>query len=307
MTAKRGVNFEFKNQVSPRYIEPLLLQIEPNEWTTSAELQQQLRDGGLDVQGKQIIQANVTFWDKIGLGQVRRRTRRGATSEGPGDLTCSAWELWVSKSGICIAPTAPVLRFGTLPVLLSIQAIAPYEPGWPMALCRGLQHALVTCTREDGFYGLGLRPPARRVGESSRSTIRCFPSVLCEPCFLGWASWPHHSFSLWSQVGSLFRTSSTLHTAALSSRGRFGLPRSRTGYGTSLAIDDRQVAAISRTCLLDPGASGIWLRWPIWPSENWKPVKGSGASLVLTGPPRWIDLPDFSSREESVDDEEDQQ
>ncbi len=21
-----------------------------------------------------------------------------------------------------------------------------------------------------------------------------FPGVLCEPCFLGWASWPHHSF-----------------------------------------------------------------------------------------------------------------
>ncbi len=109
MTAKRGVKLEFKNQVSPRYIEPLLLQIEPGEWYTSAELQQQLRDSGLDVQGKDIVQVNIAFWEKVGLGEVQR-------PRGPGDLTCSAWELLGKQVRDLYSTNRAVLRFGTLPV-----------------------------------------------------------------------------------------------------------------------------------------------------------------------------------------------
>ena len=66
-------------------------------------------------------------------------------------------------------------------------------------------------------------------------------------------------------------------------------------YGTAMAIDDERLVAICRTCLLDPdrfwtmaeltemAIRGLAIRRGQW-----------GTSIVLDGPPAWIDLPDFS-------------
>ena len=75
MPTPKNVSFEFKNQIVPRYIEPLLLQMEYGQWYDSAELRRYLRAGGLDVEGKNIVQAHIVLWAKVGLGEVKRAER----------------------------------------------------------------------------------------------------------------------------------------------------------------------------------------------------------------------------------------
>ena len=76
MASPRRINFEFRNHIAPHYVEPLLLRIEVDQWYTWAELQELLWSAGLDVQGKNIVLANMSNWEKVGIGEVVREGRQ---------------------------------------------------------------------------------------------------------------------------------------------------------------------------------------------------------------------------------------
>jgi len=297
MTATRKVNFQFKNPVSPHYVEPLFLQLDPGIWYTSTELQQQLRDSGLDVQGKDIVLANTSFWEKIGLGEVQRQgpghpnlfrlnalgkqvqalysTNRSLFFDVIHFLFYSAWRrsrhinhapLWLYAE-ICHilwqeAPsTMDVTRLTSRLQNESRQVFPNQDPALPQRSVRSV------------FPWLGELTPPFLSSSSGRSELRSQRRGYCTP--------------------QLFHLAVDLayHEAGLS-------------YGTSLAIDDLQIVAISRVCLLDPDRFWDMASLADMAMRELELRQGQwGTSLVLSGPPRWIDLPDFGELEE--EDEED--
>ena len=70
MATRGKVSFEFKNHISPRYVEPLLVQLDYGRWYDSNELQELLRSNGIEVQGKEIINININTWARLGMGEV---------------------------------------------------------------------------------------------------------------------------------------------------------------------------------------------------------------------------------------------
>jgi hypothetical protein len=291
MMATRKVNFEFKNQVSPRYVEPLFLQLEPDIWYTSTELQQQLRDSGLDVQGKDIVLANISFWEKVGLGQVQRQgpghpnlfrlsafgkqvqalygTNRSLFFDVMHYLFYSAWRrshhinyapLWLYAE-ICdtLWEEAPAkmdaMKLTSHLQSESYQAFPEQDPNFPERSVRSV------------FPWLGELTPPFLSSCGSRSELCSKRRGYCTP--------------------QLFHLAVDLayHEAGLN-------------YGTSLAIDDRQIGAISRVCLLDQDRFWEMASLADMAMRELEVRQGQwGTSLALSGPPRWIDLPDFSDLE----------
>ncbi len=72
MTQKSNPSFEFHNQVAPRYIEPLLIQLRHGQWYSSAQFTSLLRSNGLDVKGNSIALYNMSTWSIAGLGQIEK-------------------------------------------------------------------------------------------------------------------------------------------------------------------------------------------------------------------------------------------
>jgi hypothetical protein len=298
MTSNRRVSFAFENQVSPRYVEPLLLQIDPDTWHTSTELQQQLRDSGLDVQGKKIIQANTTVWEKIGLGDIQRQrpgqpnlfrlrplgrqmkglysTNRALFFDVIHFLFYSAYRL--SKH----LNQAPLWLYAKVCDILWQEAPAKIDS---MELTARLQ------SESQELF------PEQEPTFPKRSVTSVFPWLgELNPPFLS----PCGSLSELCSTRRTYCTPQLFHLALDLAYHEAGL-----GYGTSLAIGDQQIAAICRTCLLDidrfwdmASLTDMTIRELETRQGQW------GTSLALTGPPRWINLPDFAEQVEDEDEGE---
>lgn len=291
MTATPKVNFEFSNQVSPRYIEPLFLQLELGVWYTSTELQQQLRDSGLDVAGKKIIQANTVFWRKVGLGEIQRQ-RPGL----PNLFRLSPFGKQVGE----LYSTNRTLFFDVMHYLFYSawrhSRHINQAPFWLYAeVCDTLWQEAPAKMDSMGLTS--------RMQSESRKT---FPEH--DPVF------PVQSVrAVFPWLGELtppFLSPCGSRPELYSERRRYCTPQlfhlavdliyheAGLGYGTSLAIDDHQITTISRTCLLDPerfwdmaSLADMTIRELEVRHGQW------GTSLALTSPPRWIELPDFVKQE----------
>lgn len=298
MTSHRKVSFAFQNHVSPRYIEPLLLQIDPDTWYTSTELQQQLRDSGLDVQGKQIIQSNTSVWHKIGLGEIQRQRPgqpnlfrlRPLGSQMKGVYSTNRALFFDIMHYLFYSAYHRTLHINQAPLWLYAEICDMLWEEAPGKMdTMGLTARLQSESNQAFPDQQPMFPP--------RSVRSVFP-------WLGELSPPFISVcGTKSDLCSEYRHYCTPHLFHLA----VDLVYHEAGlsYGTSLAIDDRQIDSISRTCLLDPGRfwdmaslSDMTIRELETRQGQW------GTSLALSGPPRWIELPDFADQEE--DDEEDE-
>jgi hypothetical protein len=295
----RRVSFKFDNHLSPYYVEPLLLQIETDTWYTTTELQQQLRDSGLDVQGQSIILTNINYWDKMGLGEKDRQGPGRSSLFRLGPLGKRLRELY---------STNRALFFDIMHYLLYSAWRRSHDislaPFWLYAeVCDTLWHeapgdmdAMELTSQLQ--YECRQTFPEHDPTFPERSVRAIFPWLReLSPPFLSPCS------SNRAQLCSERRrycTPQLFHLAVDLAYHESGL-----AYGTSLAIDDRQIAAISRTCLLDPG--GFWDMASLanMGIREFEVRQGQwGTSLALTGPPRWIDLPDFAEQQDAEDEEE---
>ncbi len=243
----------------------------------------------------------MTFWDKIGLGQVRREGPRGSNLFRLGPLGQQVREYYSTNRSLFYdlmhylfysayrrsndLRQAPLWLYAQVCDTLWTEAPAQMDS---MRLAASLQSE-----SQSAF-------PDETPTFPERSVRSVFPWLgELTPPFLA----PCGAGSELCSERRRYCTPQLFHLAVDLAYHEAGL-----SYGTSLAIDDRQVAAISRTCLLDPGRFWDMASLADMAVRELETRQGQwGTSLVLTGPPRWIDLPDFSSREESVDDEEDQQ
>lgn len=296
MTGKRTANFQFYNSVSPRYVEPLFLQLEVDVWYTSTELQQQLRDSGLDVQGKEIIQGNTTFWEKTGLGEVQRQKpglpnlfRLNPFGKQVAELYSTNRALFFDvMHHLFYSAWRRSRHINHAPLWLYAQVC---DALWQDAPGRMDSMRLTAHLQSESHQTF----PDQNPVFPERSVRAVFPWLgELSPPFLS----PCGSKSDLCSARRRYCTPQLFHLAVDLAYHEAGL-----GYGTSLAIDDRQIEAISRTCLLDTGRFWDMASLADMSIRELEVRQGQwGTSLALTGPPRWIDLPDFSDQQDEEED-----
>src|SRR5438876_11137452 len=76
MAQKSSPTFMFPNEVSPRYVEPLLLQLQHNLGYSTVQFTSLLHSSGLDVKGNSIALHNMLTWSLAGLGQIEKQGTR---------------------------------------------------------------------------------------------------------------------------------------------------------------------------------------------------------------------------------------
>lgn len=73
-------------------------------------------------------------------------------------------------------------------------------------------------------------------------------------------------------------------------------------YGTALAINEQQIEAICKVCLLDPEHFWEMADLTQMTVSGYEIHQGQwGTSLTLESPPSWITLPDFSHEKEQAE------
>src|SRR5438270_13507701 len=72
MAQKVNPAFQFYNAVSPRYIEPLFLQLQYGQSYSTTQLVNLLRASGLHVEGNSIVHYNLIAWSFAKLGQTEK-------------------------------------------------------------------------------------------------------------------------------------------------------------------------------------------------------------------------------------------
>lgn len=288
MGTKRNVSFEFKNQVAPRYIEPLLLQIEADQWYDTNELKRLLRANGVDVEGKDIINANISVWAKAGMGEMER-----AGHGRPNQFRL----LPLGKYVVSIYSTNQELFFDLLHFLFYSawprSELLSQAPLWLYGqVCDRLWEAAPS--KMDSFKLTAqlqsesrLAFPDHAPAFAERSVRSIFPWLqVMSPPFLSKCG---TKSELCSERRN-YCTPQLFHLATDLLYTTEGL-----SYGTSLAMDDEKIAAICRVCLLDPDRFWEMASLTDMAMREFEVRQGQwGTSLALSGPPRWIELPVFA-------------
>jgi len=285
-------NFQFYNQVSPSYIEPLFLQIEPDQWYSSLELKLLLRQSGLGVEGTDIVRRNLEAWSLSGIGEAQVRKDNGKRTSyfrinSLGKqlqdtystnrelffdlihfLFYSAWHrsldlrrgrFWLYSSICdilwCEAPSKP----DTLMLASRLQTEG--NELFPIASPTFPARAIAA-----PFTWLGkLTPPfAERLAQAHIRTKRrdfCTPQLF------------HLAVDLTYTVKKI-------------------------KYGTSISMDEETIASICKVCLLSTDRFWEMADRAKMAIRGFEVRKGQfGTSVALDGPPSWIDLPNFTNRD----------
>lgn len=301
MATAHSVNFEFKNQVAPRYIQPLFLQLQTGTWYESTELQQSLRDAGLNVRGKDIVQANITTWAKIGLGEIRREgygrpnlfrltplgkqisalfsTNQALFFDVIHFLFYSAWH----RSGH--TNQAPLWLYAQVCDVL-----------WQQAPGKMDSYALTGRLHQESRQAFPTHDPSF----SERSVRGVFPWLASStPPFLSKCG---TKTDLCSERRS-YCTPQLFHLATELIYVRQGLK-----YGTSLTVDERHITAISQICLLDTNHFWEMASLTDMAIREFEVRKGQwGTSLALASSPRWIELPSFANQTDEVEEDNEEE
>jgi hypothetical protein len=298
MASNTKPSFEFNNQISPRYIDPLLMQIEPERWYTTSELQVLLQRSGPNIEGKEIVLLNVRAWSLIGLGETRRvkkgrsvvrlfrlskfgqfaRNIYSTNRELFFDLIhyrfytawpatqslefARFWLYWRVCDELWQNAPSPMDSFGLTNRLQqeSHAAFPDLKPSFPERSVRGT------------FPWLVALDPSFLIKADSKGSLRSNRRNHCSPQLFHLA------------------TDSVLREEQL-------------GYGTAMTIGESQIEATCRLCLLDPDrywpmaeVAELSIREFTLKRSQW------GRSIVLIGSPSWIDLPEWEVADEADSD-----
>ncbi len=294
MVQTSNPTFLFPNEVSPRYVEPLLLQLQHDQRYSTSQFISLLRSSGLDVKGNRIALSNMSTLSLIGLGQIEKcGTRR---------LKKNMFRLTdLGKKLIDTYSTNSELFYDMIHFLF----YSTYRRSQDAHRGRFWLYASV-CDR------LWQEAPA----PTDHSKLTNQLQIECRKAF------PHYnpSFSERS-VGGVFPWLQTLSPPFLqkqegknqlhSARRDYCTPqlfhlateliyRTAEGlqYGASLAINEQHIEAICKACLLDTehfwemaDLTQMTIRGYELRRGQWR------TSIALEGPPSWITLPDFSQAE----------
>lgn len=303
MNRKGKPSFEFESQVSPRYIELLLMRMQPSRWYSTAQLRGILNESGLGVTGKEIVQAHTLSWTLAGLGQTMRGDSRGKlfrlTDLGRQLLSIYGTNQQLFHDLIHFIFYSTWLRSfdvtrGRFWLYMAVCNALWADAPSPIDSIRLISRLLTEARETFPEHQPGIRP------QSIRAIFRWL--TVLEPAFLIKSGirtpTPFQSVRRSYCTPQLFQLASDLLYTS-----------SGLAYGTSMSLDDQQIALISRMCLLSH--QGFWemveLTSAATPSYHIR--RGQwGVSIALDAPPDWIVLPDFSRQmaapeENSLEDE----
>jgi hypothetical protein len=284
---KSKINFEFSNHISPRYIHPLFLQLNQGVWYSTPEMADMLRNNGLGVEGSNIVQGNVQAWTLLRFG----------------DKKIDGHKLYfrINDFGSVlqqIYSTNQELFFDLIHYFMYSVWHSTKNPLFGKfwlysSACEKLWENAPSQMDSFGLTGL-LQQEALDVfpGYSPKFSERSITAVF------GW-------------LGSLtpsFLSKKTKKSQLTSERREFCSPQlfhlaldliysqKRLKYGTSVAIGEEEIKAISRACLLDENQF-----WEM--ADRTKMIirgvdirRGQfSTSIALDKRPQWIDLPDYST------------
>ncbi len=298
MANKGDPSFEFHNHVSPRYIEPLFLQLQYGQWYSKRQLIDLLRTSGLDIEGGKIALSNMLTWSLAGIGQIEKHGTRRIKK----NIFCLT-EL--GKQLIDTYSTNSELFYDLIHFLF----YSAYCRSKDIQRVRFWLYASV-CDR--------LWQDAPRLADASALTHRL--QIESQTAFSGYDP----SFSEQS-VGGIFPWLQTLSPPFLTKQGTRGQRYSERRsyctpqlfhlatdlvyttmeglqYGASLAINDRHIESICKPCLLNPEHFWDMAELTQMTVGRYEIRRGQwGTSIALSGPPTWITLPDFSSEKAAQD------
>jgi len=285
-------SFQFNNEVSPRYIEPLLIQLHYGQGYSTAQFIDLLRMSGLAIKGNGIASSNMSTWSLAGLGELEK--------QGTNQNSKNIFRLTeLGKQLVDTYSTNKELFYELMHFLFYSTYLRSgnIKKGrfWLYAsVCDGLWQEAPAPTEKSAL--------TNRLQIESRDA---FPNY--DP-----------SFSEQS-VGGIFFWLQTLVPPFLSRQGTKGQLYSKRRsyctpqlfhlatdlvyttvedmqYGASLAINERHIEAICKTCLLDTEQFWYMADLTQMTINGYELRRGQwGTSIALEGSPTWITIPDFSN------------
>lgn len=294
MAQGNNITFQFGNNISPRYIDPLFMPLQYGQWYSRAQLIELLRNAGFNIEGEHIVSYNVLAWSLIGLGELEKR-KVGNTIKSMFKLTK------LGKQLIDTYSTRPELFYELMHFLfystyLRSNDIRNSRFWIYFMVCDALwleaPKMIKTATLANR-----LQIERREMFPDYDSTFdyRAVQSVFpwlqtLTPPFISKIGVKHFTSRRSYCTSQLFHLATDMIYNTVE----------RLQYGTSLAISDKQIEAICKICLLDPAHFWDMVNLTQMMIRGYEIHQGQWeTSLVLSGPPDWITLPDFSQEQSS--------
>ena len=289
MGSNQKIAFEFNNQVAPRYVESLLMQLDSERWYDRTELLQLLRRNSPDIRGDKVVGLNVLAWTLTGIGDSKpgwigrnkvRLFRLSQFGRQLQDIYATNQELFFDLIHFCFYTAWPKsLDLSRARFWLYWRVSDELWQAAPSAMDSfGLTNRL----QQEGYTVF----PEIRPSFPERSVRAVFPWLTAlSPPFLTRTekNGPLHSTRRHYCTPQLFHLATDIV-----------FREEKLNYGTAMTVGDRQVEAICRICMLD-----LPQFWPMAELTG-RSIRGFelkrsqwGRSLVLIGSPSWIDLPDL--------------
>ncbi len=281
-------DFQFYNHVSPRYIEPLFLQMENNRWYKTSEMKSILQRK-LGIDGTHVVNYNIRAWWLSGIGDLQ------LVKDGKSQI----YLFRISQVGKQILETYSTNRDLFFDIIHFI-----FYSAWHRSqdVYRGRFWVYASVCDELWLTAPSSMDSFGLTAKLHTDSQRLFPEA--EPTF------PERSvrsvFTWLAELTPRFLKKGEYRNKFISQRRTFCTPQlfhlatdllytiRSLKYGTSISMDDDTIQFVSKTCLLDPDQFWEMAARTKMSIRGFEIRKGQwGTSIALEGPPTWIDLPDL--------------
>lgn len=300
MDRENRPGFQFRNTISPIYIEPLLIPIQYGRWYSTAQLVELLRSSRFGVEGSDIVSHNMSNWALIGLGKLQKRKLNRVSTN----------IFRLSELGKQIIDTYSTNAELFYDLIHFLFYSAYYRSNdmkrsslWLYAkICGTLWYnapGIIDNSSLTNSLQIEVQEifPTYTPSFSERSVRGVFPWLqTLSPPFLS-------KQSNKSQLFSKRRSHCTPQLFHLATDMIYNVMEG-VQYGSSLAINEQQIEDICKVCLLDQERFWNMANLTEMTVNGYEVHQGQwGTSILLAGPPNWITLPDFSN-EQSAENED---
>ena len=290
MTQKSNPSFQFHNQVSPKYLEPLLLQLQHNQGYSTAQFIGLLRSSGLNIKGNTIALHNMLTWSLVGLGKIEKRGTRHIKKN-------IFWLTELGKQLVDTYSTNSELFYD----LIHFIFYSTYRRSGDLRRGRFWLYASV-CDKlwQEAPAPTDISALTNRLQIEIRFAFPGYDPSFSEQSVGGVFSWLQTLVPpfLTKQGTQLFSARRSYCTPQLFHLATTLIYTTVEGlqYGASLAINEQHIEAICKACLLDTEHFWNMADLTRMTVNGYEMRRGQwGTSIALEGPPAWITLPDFSN------------
>lgn len=288
-------NFQFYTSISPRYLQPLFIQLNPGIWYGTSEMGEMLRSNGLSVDGSDIVLGNVTAWVLLKFGEKVIRDRKQYFKIN--DLGIALQQVYSTNQELYFD------LFHYFMYSVWYRSLNPLVGRFWLysKVCDKLwENAPSLMDSYDLTSILQQEAQDKFIDYNPKFSERSITAVFrwlrsLSPPFLMKKSNKSHL----SSERREFCSPQLFHLALDLIYNQKALK-----YGTSMAIGEEEIKDICRACLLDENKFWEMADRTKLMIKGIEIRKGQySTSLALEQPPQWINLPDYSTLAEETSQE----